>query len=123
MRTVRYTVRFRRDYKREKSGGHGKRLDAELLEAVTILRRTSSYRGDTSIMQLAATGVTPVGRRAPGLLRLSISGCFGERRKRSVGGPAQAAARLTSIGCQFQGRSSAMRRAGWSAMRASTSAR
>ncbi len=44
-------------------------------------------------------------------------------RKRSVSGPAQAAARVASRGCQFQGRSSAMRRAGWSAMRASTSAR
>ena len=43
--------------------------------------------------------------------------------KRSVSGPAQAAARVASSGCQFQGRSSAMRRAGWSAMRASTSAR
>jgi predicted RNA binding protein YcfA (HicA-like mRNA interferase family) len=43
--------------------------------------------------------------------------------KRSVSGPAQAAARVASRGCQFQGRSSAMRRAGWSAMRASTSAR
>ena len=45
------------------------------------------------------------------------------QRKRSVSGPAQAAARVASSGCQFQGRSSAMRRAGWSAMRASTSAR
>jgi hypothetical protein len=44
-------------------------------------------------------------------------------RKRSVRGPAQAAARVASRGCQFQGRSSAMRRAGWSAMRARTSAR
>jgi len=43
--------------------------------------------------------------------------------KRSVRGLAQAAAAVASRGCQFQGRSSAMRRAGWSAMRASTSAR
>ena len=28
---------FRRDYRREKSGRHGKRLDAELLETVTML--------------------------------------------------------------------------------------
>src|ERR1700730_16928176 len=34
-------------------------------------------------------------------------------RKRSVSGPAQAAARVASTGCQFQGRSSASRRAGW----------
>jgi mRNA interferase YafQ len=39
MRTVRYTGRFRRDYKREKSGRHGRRLDAELMEAVTMLAR------------------------------------------------------------------------------------
>jgi hypothetical protein len=45
------------------------------------------------------------------------------RGKRSVSRPAQAAARVASSGCQFHGRSSAMRRAGWSAMRASTSAR
>jgi succinate-semialdehyde dehydrogenase/glutarate-semialdehyde dehydrogenase len=32
--------------------------------------------------------------------------------KRSVSGPAQAAARVASRGCQFQGRSSVMRRAG-----------
>jgi len=44
-------------------------------------------------------------------------------RKRSVSGPVQAAARVALNGCQFQGRSSAMRRAGWSAMRTSTSVR
>ena len=43
--------------------------------------------------------------------------------KRAGSGPAQAAARAVLSGCQFQGSSSAMRRAGWSAMRASTSAR
>ena len=37
MRSVKHTTRFRRDYKREKAGRHGKRLDAELLEAVTML--------------------------------------------------------------------------------------
>jgi mRNA interferase YafQ len=35
MRSVRYTGRFRRDYKREKSGRHGKRLDPELMAVVT----------------------------------------------------------------------------------------
>src|SRR5262249_59757737 len=38
--------------------------------------------------------------------------------KHSGRGPVQAAARVASSSCQFQGRSSAMRRAGWSAMRA-----
>ena len=37
MRIVKYTSRFRRDYRREKSGRHGRRLDAELLETVTML--------------------------------------------------------------------------------------
>jgi mRNA interferase YafQ len=39
MRIVKHTNRFRRDYKREKSGRHGKRLDADLLEAVTMLAK------------------------------------------------------------------------------------
>ena len=33
MRTVKYTKRFQRDYKREQSGVHGKKLDALLMEA------------------------------------------------------------------------------------------
>jgi mRNA interferase YafQ len=39
MRTVKHTSRFRRDYKREKSGRHGKRLDAELIETITMLAK------------------------------------------------------------------------------------
>ena len=39
MRTAKHTGRFRRDYKREKSGRHGKRLDAELLETVAMLAK------------------------------------------------------------------------------------
>jgi mRNA interferase YafQ len=37
MREIKYTTRFRRDYKREKSGGQGKRLDAVLMEVVNLL--------------------------------------------------------------------------------------
>ena len=37
MRTVKYTKRFQRDYKREQSGIHGKRLDALLMEVVNLL--------------------------------------------------------------------------------------
>jgi mRNA interferase YafQ len=37
MREVKYTTRFRRDYKREKSGRHGRRLDALLMEVVNML--------------------------------------------------------------------------------------
>ena len=37
MRTVKYTNRFKRDYKREKSGLHGKKLDTLLMEVVDLL--------------------------------------------------------------------------------------
>ncbi len=37
MRDVKYTRRFRRDYGREKSGMHGKQLDALLMEVVNLL--------------------------------------------------------------------------------------
>ena len=37
MRTVRYTGRFKRDYRREKSGLLGKRLDALLMGVVDLL--------------------------------------------------------------------------------------
>ena len=37
MREVKYTSRFRRDYRREKSGPHGKRLDTLLMGAVNRL--------------------------------------------------------------------------------------
>jgi len=37
MRTVNYTNRFERDYRREKSGRHGKKLDAVLMNVVNLL--------------------------------------------------------------------------------------
>jgi len=37
MRTVSYTSRFKRDYRREKSARHGKRLDGLLLDVVNLL--------------------------------------------------------------------------------------
>ena len=37
MQDVKYTTRFQRDYKREKSGRHGKKLDALLMEVVNLL--------------------------------------------------------------------------------------
>jgi mRNA interferase YafQ len=37
MREVKYTSRFKRDYRREQSGRHGKKLDALLREAVNLL--------------------------------------------------------------------------------------
>ena len=37
MREIRYTVRFKRDYKREKSGRHSKIIDKTLMEVVNLL--------------------------------------------------------------------------------------
>jgi mRNA interferase YafQ len=37
MREVKYTARFKRDYRREKSGRHSKKLDALLMEVVNLL--------------------------------------------------------------------------------------
>ena len=37
MRTIRHTNRFKRDYKREKAGRHGKKLDADLMAVVNLL--------------------------------------------------------------------------------------
>jgi mRNA interferase YafQ len=37
MRTVKYTNRFKRDYRREKSGVLGKRLDTLLMDVVNLL--------------------------------------------------------------------------------------
>jgi mRNA interferase YafQ len=37
MRTVKYTGRFKRDYRREKSGQHGKTLDTLLMAVVNLL--------------------------------------------------------------------------------------
>lgn len=37
MRAVKYTSRFKRDYRREKSGRHGKTLDVLLMDVVEML--------------------------------------------------------------------------------------
>jgi mRNA interferase YafQ len=37
MRTIKYTNRFKRDYRRENSGALGKKLDGLLMEAVDLL--------------------------------------------------------------------------------------
>ncbi|MBV9765131.1 MAG: type II toxin-antitoxin system YafQ family toxin [Acidobacteriaceae bacterium] len=37
MREIKYTTRFKRDYRREKSGQHGRKLDALLMEVVNLL--------------------------------------------------------------------------------------
>ncbi len=38
MRTISYANRFKRDYRREKAGRHGKKLDADLSQAVDRLK-------------------------------------------------------------------------------------
>jgi len=37
MRKIKYTNRFKRDYKREKAGQHDKKLDVVLMEAINML--------------------------------------------------------------------------------------
>jgi len=37
MRTIKYTTRFKRDYRREKAGQLGKKLDGMLSEIITLL--------------------------------------------------------------------------------------
>ncbi|MEQ1789014.1 MAG: type II toxin-antitoxin system YafQ family toxin [Rickettsiales bacterium] len=41
MRKTEYTKKFRRDYKREKSGKHSKRIDLELMAIVNLLASDS----------------------------------------------------------------------------------
>jgi mRNA interferase YafQ len=41
MRTIEPTTRFRRDYKREKAGRHGKTLDAALTAVINLLAADS----------------------------------------------------------------------------------
>ncbi len=41
MRIVKYTSRFKRDYRREKSAQHGKKLDGLLMEIVEMLAADS----------------------------------------------------------------------------------
>ena len=38
MRKIRYANRFKRDYKREKAGRHGKTLDSDLAQVVDMLK-------------------------------------------------------------------------------------
>ena len=42
MREIKYTTRFQRDYKREKSGRYAKKLDALLMGAVNLLAADAS---------------------------------------------------------------------------------
>jgi len=56
MRDVKYTARFQRDYRREKSGRHGNELDALLMEVVNLLATTRRCRAGISITHCPANG-------------------------------------------------------------------
>jgi hypothetical protein len=56
MREVKYTTRFQRDYKREKSGRHCKKLDALLMEVVNLLAADTPRRAGISITHCPANG-------------------------------------------------------------------
>ena len=56
MRIVKYTSRFRRDYRREKSGRQAKRLMPSLSKPSPSWRRTSHCRDGISIIRSAASG-------------------------------------------------------------------
>lgn len=51
MRTVKYTNRFKRDYRREQSGQLGKKLDALLMDVVNQLAAEPSCRSGISIIR------------------------------------------------------------------------
>jgi hypothetical protein len=56
MRTIRYTSCFKRDYKREKSSRHGKKLDTSLMEIVKLLATDSHYLVATLIIRFPVNG-------------------------------------------------------------------
>jgi hypothetical protein len=69
MRTVRYTSRFRRDYRRERSERHGKRLDVELLKTVNML-------AEWALRAVPPYSLTPSRRFAPTSPIEGEVGCF-----------------------------------------------
>lgn len=65
MRTVKYSNRFKRDYRREKSGQIGKKLDGLLMEAVDMLAAdmpcpvdilTTPCQGNGTTIAIATSG-------------------------------------------------------------------
>lgn len=55
MREIRFTGRFKRDYKREKSGRHGKTVDVALMERIFSPPK-NPYRVATSPIRFPAIG-------------------------------------------------------------------
>jgi hypothetical protein len=56
MREIKYTTRFQRDYKREKSGRHGKKLDTLPREVVNLLAADTPLPPGISIIHYPANG-------------------------------------------------------------------
>ena len=56
MRKIKFTNRFKRDYKREKSGRHRKKLDAILMETINMLAADALLPRPTSITHSRASG-------------------------------------------------------------------
>ncbi len=56
MREVKYTARFKRDYRREKSGRNSNKLDALLMEVVNLLAADAPLPTGISITPCPANG-------------------------------------------------------------------
>lgn len=68
MRTIKYTRRFKRDYKREKSGRHGKTLDQVLMDVVSLLAT------DTALpRQSFDHALSRLAQRAWAVIRLTLN--------------------------------------------------
>ena len=56
MRTIKRTARFKKDYKREAKGQHGKTLDADLMPPFHFWPRMNLYRKNSVIILWRANG-------------------------------------------------------------------
>ena len=58
MREIKYTARFKQDYRREKSGQRGKKLDALLVEIVNLLANDTPLPAGllTTLLELVRLG-------------------------------------------------------------------
>jgi addiction module RelE/StbE family toxin len=80
MREIKYTSRFKRDYRREKSGLYSKKLDALLMEVVNLLAADKPLphrnfdhplSGDGAITATAISGRTSFSFTASRMMTLS----------------------------------------------------
>jgi mRNA-degrading endonuclease YafQ of YafQ-DinJ toxin-antitoxin module len=78
MREVKYTSRFKRDYRREQSGPHGKKLDTLLMDVVNLLAADKSLpRRNFDHLQRSFLGRTWHPGRVAGLMPHSMNDDFG----------------------------------------------